>query len=124
MSGTAGGTVESTPAQETQQTASDGSATWDIIYSTTGTTTDITVSETQQNGWEFVSGSCTVTPLGGNPTETSIEGAAGVTLQDVGPGSSVDCAFTNKLIAPGSLTIVKDYDGSAGIRPDVTFTGT
>ncbi|MAP63420.1 MAG: hypothetical protein CMH34_06695 [Microbacterium sp.] len=124
LSGTAGGTVESTPAQETQQTASDGSATWDIISSTTGTTTDITVSETQQDGWEFVSGSCTVTPLGGNPTETSIEGAAGVTLQDVGPGSSVDCAFTNKLIAPGSLTIVKDYDGSAGIRPDVTFTGT
>ncbi|MDZ8201117.1 DUF5979 domain-containing protein [Microbacterium sp. SSW1-59] len=124
LDGTTGGTAATDPAAATQQTADDGTASWDVVYSATGTTTDITVSETQQDGWEFVRGSCTVTPLGGNPAEVSIPDAAGVTLQDVGPGATVDCSFVNKVIAPGSLTIVKDYDGSAGIRADATFTGT
>ena len=54
------------------------------------------VSEVQQAGYEFVSGTCTIN--GGTPV--TIPSANGVTLPGIKPTDNVNCTFINKPPAP------------------------
>ncbi|MFT8636529.1 MAG: SpaA isopeptide-forming pilin-related protein [Pseudoclavibacter sp.] len=96
------GTTITTPA--TQQTGSTGSVPtpWSIAFPSGSATASVTVSETQQTGYAFVSGTCTVTPASGTATTVNL-GATSGTVAGVTPGSTVACAFTNKQ-QPGTAT--------------------
>ncbi len=102
------GTATLSPSASTQQTNASGSATWKINFNAVNARTTINVSETQQPGYAFVDGECTVTPLGGDPGDPiSLPSEAGTAIPGVAPGDTVDCTFTNKL-SPTTLTLAKE----------------
>lgn len=92
----------------TQKTAADGSTSpWTISgFATTTTTTGVTVSETQQNGYSFLSGSCTITHSDKSTTQITVNSASAQTLSGVMPGDAVACTYTNKT-NPGAATWTK-----------------
>ncbi len=96
----------------TQITGPNGGAPtpWTVAFAAPGSTANVTVSETQQTGYAFAAGSCTITPATGEPTTVALS-ATSHTLTGVRPGDSVACAFTNKPV-PGAVTWQK-VDGSS-----------
>ncbi|MEV5071124.1 hypothetical protein MRBLMI12_002744 [Microbacterium sp. LMI12-1-1.1] len=107
-SGAQNGTLTSTPKAGTQQTGANGAATWTFKHGAVNTTTDITISEstTQPIPYTFVEGSCIVVTLSGEEREVTLANEAGAKLEDIAPGSTVDCTFVNKKLAT-NLTLVK-----------------
>lgn len=116
------GTAATTPASAMQQTDASGEAAWDIRFSSSAGRADVTVSEAQQAGYEFVAGQCTVTHLDGSTAVTELTGPGGQRLTGVRPGDSVDCTYVNKPM-PGGLTIVKAFDESVPASVDMDFSG-
>lgn len=92
------GSVTRSPANS-QQTNGAGVANWGLTFGTPSARATVTVSETQQTGYQFVSGTCTITPPVGDPLEVTLSSAAPQALTGVAPGSRVDCAYVNKQIA-------------------------
>ena len=103
------GSITPTPAAAAQTTTETGFVDWTLAFDTTTDRASVVVSETQQIGYEFVSGSCTVTPSNGDPTTVAISSADGVTLDGVKPGDAVVCGFVNKQQA-GTVTWQKVDD--------------
>lgn len=93
------GTVTAAPGAKTQVTDSAGQAKWKLGYAAAADLANVTVSETQQAGYAFASGTCTVTPATGSPSTVTIPNDKGLTLTDVAPGSAVACTIVNKQIA-------------------------
>ncbi|WP_404312524.1 hypothetical protein LG314_01305 [Agrococcus terreus] len=114
---TAGATQVGAVTASNQQTAGNGTATWTVRHSGATASASIAISESQQPGFEFVSGYCDVTPLGGSATRTLLTSAAGATLS-IAPGSTVACVFTNK-VKPTTLTLVKQV--TSGTAPTSLF---
>ncbi|MFS0868078.1 hypothetical protein AB3M83_12195 [Microbacterium sp. 179-B 1A2 NHS] len=110
----AGSTVTSLPAREpSQQTGTDGRATWQLLFGASTHRARITVAETAQSGYRYQSLVCTVngTTAATTVTQTTSQ-VRGTVNVDVSPGATVDCAFTNRPVA--TLTLVKRVaNGSA-----------
>lgn len=120
-SGSTAGTTISTPATKT--TAANGSVAtpWSITFPNGSATATVVISETQQTGYEFVSGTCTITARTGGVTTVSLASASG-TVPGVTPGASVSCVFTNKQQA-GAATWQK-VDALANALAGSTWTLT
>lgn len=106
ISGGTGGAVfpsnENDPV--TKRTVASGSlgSPWGIRYPTSRTTTNLTVSETQQPGYEVAGGVCRITPPRGAVRTVNITSER-VAIDNLGPGNRVECTFQNKPIAGSAL---------------------
>lgn len=106
ISGGTGGAVfpsnENDPT--TKRTVASGSlgSPWGIRYPTSRTTTNLTVSETQQPGYEVAGGVCMITPPRGAVRTVKITSER-VAIDNLGPGNRVECTFQNKPIAGSAL---------------------
>lgn len=109
--------VTPTPSNS-QPTDADGSASWFFAGFTSAVqTTTVGVSETQKPGYEFVSGSCTVTPLVGEPRTVTLNGEAAQGVPNVSPGDQVECTYVNK-VRPATVTLNKSVQDFDGQNPD------
>jgi hypothetical protein len=101
-------------------TGADGSATFLILFGTATSTANITIAETQQTGYQFLSLTCVgVTP---NPaTTTSGTTISAALTAAVTPGSTVDCTFSNRPTA--QLTLVKSVVQPASASPSTWTLG-
>ncbi|MFF5624270.1 VWA domain-containing protein [Microbacterium sp. LWH10-1.2] len=117
------GTATASPAAATQVTPANGTAPWTVGFGTGASRASVSVSETQQPGWTFVSGTCRVTSLTGAVRDQVIASAAGTTLTGIAPGDSVACTFVNRP-QPGTVTWGKvDGDGTRLKGSSWTITG-
>ncbi|SJN40754.1 Probable surface-anchored fimbrial subunit [Microbacterium esteraromaticum] len=96
-------TIVSTPTGITQSTNAQGNAAWSLKFKNAADKTNVSVSEVQKPGYEFVSGQCLIESLDGSFTEVDLQGPAAQALTDIKPGDDVDCAYVNKKI-PGSIS--------------------
>lgn len=113
-----------TPTATTQNTNSSGATNWKLRLGSTTATSTITVTETQQDGYVFVSGQCVITSLDGTKSQPIVFDAESGTVPGVKAGDSVECGFVNKE-QPTQLTIIKDFDlqyGAPAVENDWTFT--
>ena len=97
------GTVTTTPAGATQTTNASGDASWSVKFNAVTSRATVSISETQQPGYAFATGSCTITHLNGSTTTTTLTSEAATDVTGVVPGDQVDCTYTNKQKA-GSVT--------------------
>ncbi|MGP5071350.1 SpaA isopeptide-forming pilin-related protein [Arthrobacter rhombi] len=111
------GNVNGSPVASSQQTNDDGQAGWELRFDTAKARATVTVSETQQPGYEFVSGSCEVVSLDGSSRTVELAHEDATAVPDVAPGDQVDCGYVNK-VAGAELTLEKDletrFDPDAG----------
>lgn len=120
------GSATSTPSAATQVTPASGDANWTVAFDKQTSRATVRVSETQKSGWDFVSGSCVVTPLGGSPRTVTLPGVTGADVTGVAPGDAVACTITNKPSA-AALTLKKQVDntyGGGSVISDWTLTAT
>lgn len=96
----------------TQNTAGTNGATppWTVTYPSASAEASATVAETQQAGYDFVSGKCTITPQSGSASEVSWTDKVSHVISGIYPGDTVACNFINKQ-KPGSVTWSKTDDG-------------
>ncbi|MCI1241461.1 MAG: LPXTG cell wall anchor domain-containing protein [Bifidobacterium subtile] len=99
------GTATAEPAAATQQTNADGDANWKVRFGTVNDRATVSVSEIQQTGYQFDSGSCVVTHLDGTTFETALTGSDAKALGGIKPGDDVQCTYVNKTVT--TLTLVK-----------------
>lgn len=121
--GSSSGTSISTPA--TSLTGADGKVAtpWAINFPNNPTATaNVTISETMQTGYDFVSGVCSVTSAGGAKAEKSLSSAASV-LTGLKPGDVAECTFTNKPKSGAVLWEKIDEAGKALSGSQWTLTG-
>lgn len=79
---------------------------WTVIFPAAASpTASVRVQEDAQAGYTFVSGSCVITHLTGNPTTTDLTSSNHV-LTGLRPGDSAACTFVNKP-QPGGVTLTK-----------------
>ncbi|MEA5053262.1 MAG: SpaA isopeptide-forming pilin-related protein, partial [Propionicimonas sp.] len=114
------GTVTGVPAVATQQTNSEGDASWKFTFGGKNDNATINVLEQMQDGYEFLEGRCEVTKLTGARTTVDLTGPASTSLTDIAAGDKVDCTYTNKVTPQRStLTLVKvvtnNFGGTAGV---------
>lgn len=110
VSATTGSVTSVTPPGASQVTNASGAANWNVLFATTASRATVTVSETQQPTYQFVSGQCVITGLDGNVVSTTnLSSEAGVGLTGVKPGDSVVCTYVNKVKA-ASLTVNKSWN--------------
>ncbi|WP_043598649.1 hypothetical protein [Cellulomonas flavigena] len=105
---TTGSTVSILPSRDpAQQTAADGTATWQVLFGAASHRGRVTVAETTQPGFRFQSLVCTVNGTAAATTVTTVgtqvRGAVNV---DVAPGGVVECVYANRPTA--TLTLVKN----------------
>lgn len=117
------GTVTATPSAVTATTNAAGQVSWSLLFSATTARATVTVSETQQPTYEFVSGTCTVTPLTGQPRVVTLTSEAATAVTGVAPGDSVACEYVNKL-KPTRLTLVKQVTGGTAAPTSWALTAT
>lgn len=117
------GTVTATPTATTQTTNALGQASWTLTFGTPASRATVTVSETQQPGYEFVSGSCTITALSGAVRTVTLTGAGATALTGVAPADVVECGYVNKL-RPSTLTLVKQVSLGSAAPEAWTLTAT
>lgn len=113
------GTVTQSPSGS-QQTDSQGKASWTVNFGTADSAANVAVNETQKTGYRFASGQCVVTDNNGDkgsPVTMTLQ--EGVSDLAVLPGETVDCSFTNQK-QQTSLTLVKvvhnAFGGTAGVN--------
>lgn len=93
-----------------KQTGDSGAADpWTISFDKTIDRAKVQVTETEQTGYDFDSGTCTITPLVGASYTVPIEGNPTKVLDEIKPGDTVDCTFTNKQ-KPGTVIWTKVDD--------------
>lgn len=105
------GTIVSTPAASTQSTNAQGNASWSLKFSSASDKTNVSVSEVQKTGYEFVEGQCLIQSLDGSITPVDLHSAAAQSLTNIKPGDQVQCSYANKQI-PGSISWQKVTDDS------------
>ncbi|HZK05104.1 MAG TPA: DUF5979 domain-containing protein, partial [Actinomycetaceae bacterium] len=120
----AGSTVTTNPTATSQETGTAGSASWQLSFGDDTHSAAVTVSESQETGYEFLSGECTVTHLDGITETTPLASEAGTELAGIVPGDQVDCTYVNRP-TPGTLAIKKAFDGTVPSGSgDIEFSGT
>ncbi|GAA1521806.1 SpaA isopeptide-forming pilin-related protein [Brevibacterium permense] len=115
--------VTSTPTAATQKTDANGNAKWGLKFSKTTGRATVAISETQQDGFEFKSGSCEITHLDGSKDTKKLTSDKSTDLTGIKPGDNVDCAYVNK-VSDTALTLVKKVDNkaAAGTAKDTDWT--
>lgn len=109
-------TVTSEPAKNTQQTNSQGDASWKFRFSNSSGKANLNVSELMRNGYKFANGTCEVTKLDGTKTSTQLSGAEANPAVNIVPGDVVDCKIVNSL-KPASVSVGKQMLDSNGENP-------
>ncbi|WP_368491444.1 SpaA isopeptide-forming pilin-related protein [Bifidobacterium tibiigranuli] len=104
------GVALSPAGAKTTAGANGVTAPWTITYPTASAAASVTVAETQQTGYQFVSGVCKVTPATGVVRNVTLTGVAGNTVSLINPGDNVACSFVNKQ-QPGSVSWSKTDAG-------------
>lgn len=114
-------TTITTPATKT--TAAGGAVTtpWRVDFPNSSAVMATTISETMQDGFAFVSGSCTIRPRFGPVRTVPITGTS-ITLTGSGnpnraiqPGDRIECEFVNRE-QPGSAAWQKVDEASTSTR--------
>ncbi|KAB1948156.1 SpaA isopeptide-forming pilin-related protein [Brevibacterium linens] len=115
--------VTSNPTAATHKTNSNGDAKWGLKFSKTTGRATVAISETQQDGFEFKSGSCEITHLDGSKDTKKLTSDKSTDLTGIKPGDNVDCAYVNK-VSDTALTLVKKVDNkaAAGTAKDTDWT--
>lgn len=115
--------VTSAPTAATQKTDANGNAKWGLKFSKSTGRATVAISETQQDGFEFKSGSCDITRIDGSKTTTKLTSDKSTDLTGIKPGDNVDCAYVNK-VSDTALTLVKKVDNkaAAGTAKDTDWT--
>jgi LPXTG-motif cell wall-anchored protein len=91
------GTVAASPTGTTAVTGASGStAPWTLAFGSASSRASVAVSETQQPGYTFRSGSCTVTPATGSPATYTLTSEAPFSLTNIAAGAAVVCTYVNK----------------------------
>lgn len=109
--GSSSGTSISTPATALTGTNGKVATPWTLNFPNNPTaTTNVTLSETMQTGYDFVSGVCLVTSDGGTKVERSLASVTSA-LTGIKPGDVADCTFTNK---PKSGAVLWEKSDEAG----------
>ncbi|KTS84948.1 hypothetical protein NS183_13625 [Microbacterium testaceum] len=121
------GTATQTPAATSQTTTATGQVSWSVAFNASTSRATVRVSETQQTGYQFVSGSCTVTSLDGSVRTITLTGAAQADVTGVAPADRVACAYVNKPVPATTLTLRKVLDNTTGgtsVLNDWTLSAT
>ncbi|MGR6090851.1 SpaA isopeptide-forming pilin-related protein [Brevibacterium sp. CSND-B09] len=115
--------VTSSPTTAAQKTDANGNAKWGLKFSKTTGRATVAISETQQDGFEFKSGSCDITRIDGSKTTTKLTSEKSTDLTGIKPGDNVDCTYLNK-VSDTALTLVKKVDNkaAAGTAKDTDWT--
>lgn len=115
--------ITQAPTAATQKTNTSGDAKWALRFNKTTGRATIAVSETQQDGFEFSSGSCEITGLDGTTATKNLSSDKASSLTGIKPGDAVDCTYLNK-VEDTSLTLVKKVDNkeAAGTAKDTDWT--
>lgn len=113
------GTVTSSPTATTQQTDSNGSAVWNLTFGQSSAKATVKVSETQQSGYEFVSGTCVIKHVNGASVTTTLSSESAKALDGVVPGDDVQCTYVNK-VSKAKLTLVKKVVNDNGGKQAAT----
>lgn len=115
--------VTSNPTTATQKTDANGNAKWGLKFSKTTGRATVAISETQQDGFEFKSGSCEITHLDGSKDTKKLTSDKSTDLTGIKPGDNVDCTYLNK-VSDTALTLVKKVDNkaAAGTAKDTDWT--
>ncbi|PAK97064.1 hypothetical protein B8X04_00325 [Brevibacterium casei] len=93
----ASGTVTKSPTADTQTTDASGNAKWTLNFGSNTSSARLAVSERQQTGYEFASGTCRITRFDGTTANVTLTGAAEQTLSEqIRPGDTVECGYVNK----------------------------
>ncbi|MBG6084901.1 hypothetical protein IW252_001668 [Zhihengliuella flava] len=112
------GSVVTSPTAARQDAGSDGSASWAWRFGSADARATLSVSETQEAGYEFVRGTCVVTTLAGSTRTVDLPDESAVPVTGIAPGDSVDCEYVNK-VAGAELTLEKNlqtqFDPDAGV---------
>lgn len=115
------GSVTSTAVSPAPVTDAQGSAAWSLDFAGTSSRATVTVSETQQAGYEFVRGECVITALSGTTRTVTLPSEAGVPVTGVAPGDTVECEYVNK-VRPSTLTLVKQVGFGSADPEEWTLT--
>ncbi len=107
------GAVTQTPTATTQVTDASGNAAWALAFAAPTARASVSVSETQQAKYIFVSASCVVTPAAGTPRTVTFNTAGGGAITGVAPADAVACTFVNR-VEPTYLTLVKSVTNTSG----------
>ncbi|WP_171006987.1 SpaA isopeptide-forming pilin-related protein [Brevibacterium sp. 2SA] len=103
------GTANQAPINTTQTTDSAGNAKWTITFGSLSSRANLSVSETQQSGFAFFSGTCRITRLDGTTANVTLNGANSQTLSSaIQPGDQVDCSYINRQQA-ADVTVNKNW---------------
>lgn len=110
------GTAITTPASATTGTDGAVAKPWSITFAGEADTAPVVVTETQQPGYTFVSGTCTVTGPTGAQRSFTLSDEAGTLASGsnrLAPGDKASCEFINRQ-RPGSVNWTKVAEGDAG----------
>lgn len=117
------GTATALPSEAPRQpTDAAGQASWSVLYGSTVSVATIVVSEVQQAGFAFVSGSCTVNGAARAATFTQTGTVISASLTGIGAATAVECRFVNAPTA--SLTLVKSVSFGSALTTDWTLSAT
>lgn len=101
---------------ERQQTDAAGQASWTLLFGAATSRATVVVSETQQEGFAFVSGACTVNGAARAATFTQSGSTISASLTAIAPATAVECTFVNRPTA--SLTLVKEVSFGSALATD------
>jgi CshA-type fibril repeat protein len=115
------GTATALPSlAPTQQTDAAGQAGWTVLFGSTTSRATVVVSEIQQAGFAFVSGSCT--GVTGPVVFTQTGSTISASLASVAPSAAIECTIVNRPTA--SLTLVKQVAFGSAQPTDWTLSAT
>ncbi|KNC20156.1 hypothetical protein AC792_02460 [Arthrobacter sp. RIT-PI-e] len=117
------GSATATPSEvPRQQTDAAGQAGWQVVYGSAVSRATVVVSEIQQEGFAFVSGSCTVNGVNRTVAFTQAGQVVSADVANVVPGQTVECAMVNRPTA--FLTLVKDVTFGSALPTDWALSAT
>lgn len=105
-------------------TAGGGSVTFSYSLDNRGDTSDATLSETLQSGYQFLGGNCVITPLGGAAGNPIVLTQNGSVIQDIPDRASVECDVYNQGAFLELDKIVVNDDGGTADDSDWTLSAT
>ncbi|MFK0008076.1 LPXTG cell wall anchor domain-containing protein [Paenarthrobacter sp. NPDC090520] len=117
------GTATALPSLSPRQaTDAAGQASWTVLFGSAASRATVVVSEIQQEGFAFVSGSCTVNGTARAVTFSQSGTTISASLTAIAPSSSVECTMVNRPTA--SLTLVKQVTYGSALPTDWTLSAT
>ena len=111
-----GGPTVGAPATRTTVIGGSVASPWNVAFTTSLQRGTLTVAETRQAGYDFVSGTCVVTPWVGAVRNVTVTGTAqapnpSASILNVASGDRVQCEFINRQLQ-GSASWRKVDNGS------------